>query len=950
MFTPMLTFDGKGFRGVCRTSLLAGLFCLFFCSALSAQQPAPIATQTTSVLMAQAREMLERGASEALLPYLREILVRLEGNITDDALEARVFCMFQIGVCQLQAGKYAVAAAAFETFIKAYPDESSASLAALLAAEAYALQQDWSAAEKAVRPLLEDNRFDSKRQLTVRQILSEALYRQQKWREATVPLLELFRLADREETRSNAALMLVVCYAKSGDSDNLYKFLPFCGESVRQDAGLNMALIETGDKKSAEGDYQNALKLYLMVFTKETLIANYKHQIDEIKKVLDQPFVQRVGATRSAYDEDLRLKQMQYDRMTEQFKTLKAGADYDIDIALRTARCYAGLQSNEVAYAIYRDIYTKVPDHELAEESRFRAFMLLLNMPQQQEAALSEGQAYLEHCPANKYTDEVTLNLTQLLLTAGKLNDAQAMGQQALRLSPRHRFVDQVRYLLAFIDFQKHDYKTARTNFSEILARWPSSTYAEAVEYWRAMCCLFLAQYDEAIAAFETYLKNPAYPKKVFDEEASYRLGVALYGKKDFPGANKAFRQFLEDHPSSALRSEALCMLGDLRVAEGEFDLALGCYGKGLDAATNKEQADYAVFQTARVYERQKNYQAIIELMGKYIKDRGERGNLAGAGFWMGKACKAMNQYNKAISIYVDTVVQFGDIPANDNVDTILRELIKEFKSKQGAAHRTEFMDMLTAALQQAGSRREETLVLRLQTLFSYITDGAEKDSYVSAVMKDDNMDKSGALTLLLFAEESLRRREYERVYKACDHFSRVFKSSDITPDMMNCKLNALLQESKYPAAVALAEETTSRFGYQPQIGLTRKLKADALRLSKQYDAAVKTYNELFAVREWRGPLIPESLYWIGCCLESQGKPDEAFAFFQRVYVLYEGYAEWSAQAYEGSIRCLEKLGRRDDMLKTLREMLSNADIAARPEGQRAQAMLNTLAPSKGGN
>jgi len=944
MFKPMSTFDSKRFRSVCRTIL----FAVFFCSELFAQKSASIEAQTTSVLMARAREMLESGSPEELLPYLREILVRLEGNTTDDALAARAFCMFQTGVCQLQAGKYTTAASSFESFIKACPYDSSTSLAALLAAEAYALQQDWPAAEKTARPLLNDNRFDAKRHLTVCQVLSEALYRQYKWKEATVPLLEVFSLADRETARSSAALMLVVCYAKSGDSDNLYKFLPYCGDSVRQDAGLNMALIETGDKKSAEGDYQNALKLYRMVFMKEALITHYERQMTEIKNALEQPFVQRIGATRSAFDEEQRLKQIQYDRMTEQLKTIKAGSDYDIDIALRMARCYAGLHRNWVAYTIYNDAYTKTPGHELAEESRFRAFMLLLNMPQEQESALNEGQAYLERYPAGKYTDEVTLNLTQLLLTAGRLNEAQAMGQKALRMNPGHRFIDQVQYLLAFIDFQKQNYKAARTAFAEVLALRPSGVYAEAAEYWRAMCGLFLTQYDEAIIALEAYLQNPAYPKKSFEEEASFRLAVAFYGKKDFSGAEKAFSRFLEDHPQSALRSEAFCMLGDLRVAEGRFDAALGFYDNGLKAATSKAQANYAVFQTARIYERQKNYPAIIELMEKYIRDRGEEGNLAGAGFWTGKAYKAMDQYSKAVSTYVATVTQFGNNPTNDSVDVVLRELIKEFKSTQGQLHKTEILDALTAALHQAGALNQETLALRIQTLFAYITDGPVRDRYIYAVLKDDNIEKSGALTLLLIAQESLRRQEYDRVNRVFDHFSSAVKSPDILPDIMNIKLGALIEQAKYPAAVALAEEVTGRFGYQLQTGLTRKLKADALRLSKQYDAAVKTYNELLPVREWRGPLIPESLYWIGVCLQTQGKFDEAFAFFQRVYVLYDGYVEWSAKAYEGSVQCLEKLGRRDDVVKTLQEMLSNSEVAATSEGVRAQAMLHKLTPPGG--
>jgi len=47
---------------------------------LLAQEPVAVETQATSVLLAQAREMMEAGESAALLPYLKEILVRLEGN------------------------------------------------------------------------------------------------------------------------------------------------------------------------------------------------------------------------------------------------------------------------------------------------------------------------------------------------------------------------------------------------------------------------------------------------------------------------------------------------------------------------------------------------------------------------------------------------------------------------------------------------------------------------------------------------------------------------------------------------------------------------------------------------------------------------------------------------------------------------------------------------------
>ena len=562
---------------------------------------------------------------------------------------------------------------------------------------------------------------------------------------------------------------------------------------------------------------------------------------------------------------------------------------------------------------------------------------------------MAEGKAYLSRYPAHQYSDEVSLNLMQALLPAGRMDEAQAIGRKALQLNPHHRFLDQVRYLLAFIDFQKQDYETARAAFTEILTRWPRGVYAEAAEYWRAMCNLFLSQYAEAASAFEAYLNNPEYPKKSFAEDASYRLGVALYGQGDSAGAESAFQRFLAAYPRSALQSEAFCMIGDLRVAAGEPDAALEFYRKGLACAVNKQQVNYSVFQTAKVYEQKKDYPALVEWMETYLKDRGAEADFAAAGFWTGKAYAAMNQYDKAMTADVDAVIRCGGDPANDFLDLILRELVQILRSGQVAeADRIGFINTLTEALQQAEARGDTTLALRLQTLFAYMTDGEKREPYISAILKDGGSEQAAAFTLQLLAEESLRQKDYARVHNVYALCMAGFKGSDLLPDVMNVELAARIQEAEYPAAIALAEEITARFGYSPPIGLTRKLKADAQRLSGQVEEAIQTYNELFAVREWRGSLTPEALYWIGVCLESQGKFDEAFAFFQRVYVLYEGYPDWSAKAYEGSFQCLEKLGRRADAVKTLQEMLSKPDVAATPEGARARTLLTSLVANGG--
>lgn len=936
-------------------SIKAALFCLFLSAgsgayAQSMPPELPVSAQATSALLERAKEFLQANNPEALLPYLRELLVRMEGNEDEEARKVRSFCMYQIAVCQMQVKRYADAAESFERFIKEYPKDSLVPVASLQVAEAYAMGGKWSEVEKYSSDLITNRTLDPGQRSSARKIYAEALYNQRKWAEATVPLLEIFNEAsgaEQADVRAGSAVMLVTCYAKGGDFKNLFKFLPYCGDNARQDAGLNIALVESGDVKLRRAEYLDALVLYRMVFRKAELLSYYKKQIAALQKALKEPYVARVGSLRSTYDEKQRSLQMQLNRLTDQQKRIADGGNYDLDIEIRTAQCYAGLKRSWPAYTTYKHLYTNFPKEQVAEDARFFAFTMLLDVGEWDRAA-EEASAYLKFYPKGAYIDEVTLNLVQAYLQAGKLDLAQETGLKTVKSLPEHRFMDQLQYLLGYIYFQKQDYGIALETFSNMFRKWPDSIYHEAGDYWMAMCRLFLGQFSEAAAAFEAYLKNEAYAPAEFAEDAGYRLGIAFYGANLFEQSEKVFRRFLEDYPASNLRSEAYSMVGDLRGAEGDLDIALTFYAKGRETAVNIEQVNYAVFQTAKTYELQQNYPAIIALMESYMAEHGAEGNFSGAGFWIGKAYKAQGSYEKALETYMDTVIRFGNRMENDDVDLILRELIKEYQSPEAVTYRSRFIQNLGGALDASRNRGEKVLQLRLEALFVSIAEGEQHDRLLQDMLARNTVEDASPITLQLIAREALVRGDTVKVHQAYDRMMTVFQASELVLDVMNYELQALLKEGRYADVLVLAEEITNRFGYRGEVGLTRLVKAHAYRELQRYEEAVETYKELFAIREWRGPLTPQALYWIGICTENLGKPQEAFAFFQRVYVLYEGYTEWVAKSYEGSIRCLGKLNRSDDIIRTYQEMLANRNVAATPEGQRAQSELNRLLPAGG--
>jgi len=909
----------------------------------TAEATAEANAEATSDLLKKTQELLKTNQLEDALPCLEEILVRLKDLDDKRALEMRAFCMYQVGVCKLHTGFYQPAVEALEAFIAEFPDNKLIPKAMLLVGEGYANQKNWAKTEEYVRDLVDHRKFSEKQKILANQLLAGALYSQEKWEETVAPLTVIFERAEEEDTRRRAGVMLVTCYVRADDFGNLFKFLPYCNEAARNDIGLNLALIQAGDRKHAKGEYKTALVLYRMVRLKQDLSNYYQAEIKGLEQTLKK--LKKPGSK----------KELLLARLKGDLAKLLEAKNYDLDVALRVAQCYDLMERNRPAYITYKYIYEQFPNHDLAEESRFFAFSGLLNMQDWQEA-LQEGELYFKLYPTGKFAEETTLNLMQLNLRFSRYDEANALGRKALELIPEHRFIDQIKYFLGYIHFHNIEYTQALTIFSEVLEQWPGSVFTEEADYWHSMCSLFLGRYDEAIPAFESYLKNQAY-SQAFAEDANYRLGIAQYGAGLYDVSKETFRRFLKNYPGSDLQSEAYSMLGDLYGADGELTLALNFYKQGRKTAKNVGQVNYAVFQSATVYELKAQdtlksgspeesaelYHEIIRLMEGYLNEWGADGNFAGAGFWLGKSYKALGDYETALDKYFETIVRFGNDPNNADVDLILKEIVKEKESDEGARFAKVMVTKISKELARAKANGEKTLKLRIETLLALIAEEEVREQYMSSLIAGMDIEASGPLTLTMVAKEAAQRGEYALVHKAYARTVAVFEESGLLLDVMNVELDVLIREKRYPEALKLAENITDRFGYRQEVALTRKMKADAYRLMGDFDQAVETYNELFAIREWRGPLTPEALYRIGTCKLELGKPEEAFAFFQRVYVMYEGYTEWVARAYEDSVHCLQITGRHEDVAKTWREMVSLENIAATPQGKLAQRELDAL-------
>ena len=599
------------------------------------------------------------------------------------------------------------------------------------------------------------------------------------------------------------------------------------------------------------------------------------------------------------------LSALQFYREVDRSDELRAG---DLDLMLRLAKCYDAMGRYWASYAIYDSVITKFPESPEVESSRYAAFKCLV--------ALGESAAAVE------------------------------LGRSLCAQVPEHHQLDQVKYLMGTTLFRSQDYEGALALFEEVALSWPDRLYAEDSTYWAGMCSLFMGQYDEAMAVFDGYLTNSTWKVKRFESDVAYRLGVARYGLRDYEVAEKIFQDFIVRFPTSDLCSEAYSMLGESKGADGELELALEDYDRARACSVNIDQNSHAVFQTARILELLERHEDIVALMTVYLQEQGEVGQFAEASLWMSKSLRTMGDADAALDVGCKTLASYGNDPRAKGLERVAEALIAQARDpNQGSLVLEGIKTRLDSIRASAiAEEKQEALALLLTALFSQISEGEERAGYVDFLLRKTNFNVFCPFALMVFAEEASKQGEPTLVQKSIEYFMNAFASSDLMLQMVNIQLAAWIESKEYDRALTLAQDTLTRYPSDRASGQTQKLAADSLRLMARYEEAISMYEHLLTVREWRGPLTPQALYWIGICTLEQGNPTRASAYFQRVYVLYTQYPEWTARAYAGSVRCLQSLGRRRQaIIRTWQEMVSIPEVAKTPEGRRAQEELEAL-------
>jgi TolA-binding protein len=888
----------------------------------------------------EANRLVMSGKYAEAIPLLKDLLTKLKGDQSPAVKALLDWAQFQLAVGYLNTEQPKQALQEFENYLRSYPAGQSRINVRLLMGEINATEAQWPKVLDCVSDALKEGTFNREQQLLGNQLVGEARYRLEKWAEALDPLLYVFRNGAEGQMRHEAAAMYTTCLVQLERYRELFEFLPqVFATPARFDIGLNIALIEGGDRGFESAKFDVALLLYRLVFTKAELLTQMERLIAGLRRQSENLSQASLSAP-DLLTERRRIARVikQYE---EQIQRIKEFPDYDQELSIRIGRSYGALHRYWEAVLVFRALYDDYPDHKLADLALYSAFAAALE-GQLEERAMVEGYDYLRLFPGGENWDRLTAALAQLHATREEFAKGLAVCQRALAVHPQHDFIAHITYVMAYCHFNLEQFPEALEKFGDVYQKYGDRGYAEPARYWHAMSHLFLRHYREAREEFAEFIQT--YGATDLGEDAHYRYGVALYGEGNFSASEAALRTFLGKYPKNLVVSEAWTMIGDILASQAKLDEAIAAYRQGIATFQTMPQLNLATFQCARVYELEQRWDEIIQLCSEYLTKWGQKGNYSMAAYWIGTAHMRAGREQQAVDTFFDTIVNYGNDPHGFGVDAMMRDMMYEVGQKLNVEIRANFLQRIRKEVDHARALKLRTLELRLITLLSERIDDAEvRRTMIGSLLQEVNIAPASPLTLMVMGQHARENNLPDMARRIYTHFLTNFPTSEFAGDAYQAIAKEHIQAGRYAQAMPLLNELVERFASTKFAPEAQKLIGDVHRLQERYEQALAAYNAVLSVKEWRGPLWAESVYWIGECLRAQGHAKEAFAYYQRLYVLYEGYTDWAAKGYLRSGQILEKLDQRDAAIRTYQEMLAKPDFAKTPEYLEAQQELKRL-------
>jgi len=239
---------------------------------------------------------------------------------------------------------------------------------------------------------------------------------------------------------------------------------------------------------------------------------------------------------------------------------------------------------------------------------------------------------------------------------------------------------------------------------------------------------------------------------------------------------------------------------------------------------------------------------------------------------------------------------------------------------------------------QTASSSGQRTLELRLLVAFDEL--GIDAPGDAKLVLKD--LSAASPATLGWIARKQLNE-DARLAEQAARQVLVEYPESLAAPDAHIVLAELIAEAGDLNAALERFDFVRENYPTWPKSAVTAIRAGDLCFAAGEYDKALERYLYVLQVRDWRGKAWAQACLQIGECYEKTGEMMKAHGFYERTYLTYRQFAEWTARALYNDALLLEGLNEIQSAKNLYSQYLELPEVNSFPNHDEVKKRLKSL-------
>ncbi len=875
---------------------------------------------------------------------------------------------FNIGLANLLSSKYPEAEAAFTDCIKRYPSGEYASRCQLGLGRACMMQDAPGKKERAIAALklaAQDTKYRSEAGLWLGQVYTEL----GKHDEALNVFRSLMGSDVRTPQQTTAAVQVIGLLADTGKIEDLIAYLDrLSGQAGVRDAIAWFAnqIVVRGDELVGTQAYEPALAIYRSVPPRSQILeiqATALEAMRKDRKTLEarveseksKPLNQKSNAS-----ELLNALKPAIELAEAALKAIEERTDLDAALLMRRGRCLFYLDRHEEALVCFRTLRTKYGSTADAQSAAYAEIVILNklgNIPEIKEKC----ELFMRKYPESPNMEQVATLAGEVLVQSGNWKDVGAFYRGLETKFPKSESLDRYLFFQALAAFQDANFASSSPLFDKFLKQFPNSPLVENALYYVAMSNFLGNKYKETLASCREYLAK--FPDGRYAGDMRYRLSFIDFNDKEEDQSKKIIRDlssFLTDHPDDSSNGSMLCLMADTHKRMDKENEALDSYTKAVWTDSPDDVIQYALDSATSILQGRKDWSAIAQLHGDFLKRRPDSPLALLSATWVAKMKTREGKGAEAAELLASSLKTRIANPSSEQVEFLIDELVKTLvpRKKPKDIDADAIDRQLVAILEKTVAGQENaTTAARVYyaraRLAQLLRRNDRADLYLKGIATTNAKDPSGLSPALLAVSGDILLKNgdldgAEAMFKRLSDRYRDSTFSDAGPVGMGFVALARKQPEE---ALRIFNDALENNPGMSRFKETTLGKLEALVSLAKYDEASKLALQIVGDKLFRGESAGKAYLLLGQVYRKQSARTsgteasellkKAHGTYQRVYVAYQGFPDVCAEAYWQAYEVAKELGEDKLAEDTLKALKDHPKLQNTAQAKKAATMVN---------